>query len=124
MSFDDKICLPELQFRVKHGVLPAEHEFRQDFSVSLTVVLDLSVAGQSDDLNDTLDYRGLYQAVDEVMRGEHRDLLEKLAADIAKSILQKFAVKEVWVRVRKEAADLGGVETPTEVEIRRKAGDF
>ena len=64
MSFKDKICLPEMRFRAKHGVLASEHEVQQDFTVSLTVVLDLSAAGASDDLNDTLDYRGLYQAVE------------------------------------------------------------
>ena len=124
MTFHDKIILPEMRFTAAHGVLQSEHEVPQEFTVSLTVVCDLSAAGKSDDLNDTLDYRGLYEITASVMLGKHHDLLESLAADIAKGVLERFAVNEVCVRVRKEAADFGDVKIPTVVEICRKAGDF
>ncbi|NEQ10994.1 MAG: dihydroneopterin aldolase, partial [Moorea sp. SIO4E2] len=39
------------------GYLPEEQTLGQWFEVDLTMWLDLSPAGESDDLSDTMDYR-------------------------------------------------------------------
>jgi len=120
MNFMDKISLPELHFRARHGLLPQEYEEEQDFTVSLTVWTDTRAAGASDDLTLGLDYRRLYAAAESVLMGPHRDLLETLANELAHKLLAEAGVEVAQVRVRKEQADFGSAKVPAEVEIMRR----
>ena len=58
--------------------------------VDLELERDLTVAGRSDQLADTVDYGAVYQVVREVMEGPPRNLLERLAEDIAQRLLEEF----------------------------------
>ena len=52
-----------------HGVLAFEHERPQTFVVDVTLHLDLAAAGQSDDLNDTIDYGRVAKDIVAVIEG-------------------------------------------------------
>jgi dihydroneopterin aldolase/2-amino-4-hydroxy-6-hydroxymethyldihydropteridine diphosphokinase len=85
-----------------HGALLEERERAQPFEVDLDVEADLSVAGRTDDLVDTMDYAELAQAAAGVVAGEHVDLLERLAQAIADTVLAAApAAIAVTVSVRK-----------------------
>ena len=84
-----------------HGVLPEEQTRAQPFEVDLDIEADLSLAGRSDDLNDTLDYGAIAEMVAKVISDEHFALLERLAERIAGSILADDRVIAVTVTVRK-----------------------
>lgn len=107
------------------GALPEEQVLGQWFEVDLILWLDLSLAGQSDQLQDTLDYRSAIAAVQQLISTARFALLERLASAIADSILFASSppdpglVQQVQVRLTKVAApipDFGGKIT---VEIRR-----
>ena len=89
----DKIQLVGMVFYGFHGIDPAEQELGQRFVVDLEVQRDLSDAGLSDDLRDTVNYSRMYGMVKEVMEGNSRKLLENLAETIARRILQDFDVR-------------------------------
>ena len=83
----DRILLEGMRFFAFHGNNPEERELGQPFVVDLEVEADLSVAGRSDSLDDTVNYAALYRAVKGVMEGPPRNLLEAVAQDIADAVL-------------------------------------
>lgn len=82
-------------------MLPEEQERAQPFEVDLDVVVDLSRAGESDDLADSVDYGSLCAAVERLVATEQHQLLERLAARIAEVVLADERVDEVTVTLRK-----------------------
>src|SRR5439155_27279108 len=65
-----------------HGVLPEEQTRPQPFEVDVELTVDLDAAGESDALDDTVDYSAVAEAVSRVVRSERYQLLERLAAAI------------------------------------------
>jgi dihydroneopterin aldolase/2-amino-4-hydroxy-6-hydroxymethyldihydropteridine diphosphokinase len=85
-----------------HGALPEERERAQPFEVDLDVEADLSAAGASDALADTLDYSELAAAAAGALGGEHADLLEHLAQRVVDAVFATAPkATAVTVTVRK-----------------------
>lgn len=116
---NDKIIISGLVFYGYHGVEEKERKLGQKFFVDVELRLDLSRAGQSDDLADTVNYKEVYQAIRECEKGKNYRLLEALAEDVAKLILDRFPVKEVMVRVRKPHVPIHGLVDYVACEIIR-----
>jgi len=83
------------------GALPEERERAQPLEVDLDVVADLSTAGRTDDLDDTIDYGALAAIVEQVITTERFMLLERLAERITEVVLATDGVVAVTVSVRK-----------------------
>ena len=75
----DTITLTGVHANGTHGVLAFEHERPQTFVVDATLHLNLTRAGQSDDLNDTIDYGRVAKDIVAVIEGPHVGLIERLA---------------------------------------------
>ena len=101
MAADDRIELRGLVVVGICGALPEERERAQPLEVDLDVVTDLAAAGASDDLDDTIDYGALTAAVERVILDGTPMLLERLAADIADTVLADPRIGSVTVSVRK-----------------------
>jgi 7,8-dihydroneopterin aldolase/epimerase/oxygenase len=103
------------------GALPEEQTLGQWFEVSLRIELDLSVAGQSDRLADTLHYGPLIAQIQEIIRRSHFALVERLATVIADAVLAYPEVEQVQVCLTKSPPipDFGG---QIQVEILRFKG--
>lgn len=114
----DRIELRGMSFQGRHGVRQAEREQPQEFKVDLEVEADLSAAGQSDRLADTVDYTRVRAAAKEVIEGEPRALLESLAAAIAQRVLELPRVEAVRVRVTKRPAGMQPIDGAA-VRIKR-----
>ena len=84
-----------------HGVLAEEQTRAQPFEIDLDIEADLSAAGPSDDLEDTLDYGALVASAARVVTGGHASLLERLAQRIADSVLDDSRCTAVTVTIRK-----------------------
>ena len=97
----DRIELRGLRSLGVHGVLPEEQTRAQPFEVDLDVEADLSTAGRTDRLDDTLDYGAMAAAAERVVTSEHHQLLERLAERIAEEVLGDERVVAVTVAVRK-----------------------
>ncbi|NLA36272.1 MAG: dihydroneopterin aldolase [Actinobacteria bacterium] len=83
------------------GALPEEQQRRQPFEVDLDVEADLSAAGSSDDLDDTIDYGALCANVEAVLTDERAALMERVAQRIAEVVLADERALAVTVTVRK-----------------------
>ena len=84
-----------------HGVLPEEQTRPQPFEVDVELTVDLTRPGESDSLDDTVDYSAVAEAVSRVVRSERYQLLERLATRIAEVCAVDERVTAVAVTVRK-----------------------
>jgi len=76
-----------MSFTGKHGALPGERDRAQRFEVELELEVDLTRARASDDLADTVDYATLHATVADVVHNRSYALLERLADEIARTLL-------------------------------------
>jgi len=97
----DRILVPGLRELGVHGVLPEERQRPQPFEVDLELWVDARKAGESDDLDDTVDYAAVCEAVSRVVSSESYLLLERLATRISEVCKADPRVHKVIVEVRK-----------------------
>ena len=82
-------------------MLPEEQLRPQPFEVDVELIIDVSAAGASDDLEDTVDYGAVCEAVSRIVSSEQYHLLERLAARIAQVCRADPRVVGAVVEVRK-----------------------
>ncbi|HEY6195916.1 MAG TPA: dihydroneopterin aldolase [Candidatus Eisenbacteria bacterium] len=85
-----------------HGARPYEKEAGQRLEVDLELIPVDDRAESSDKLADAVDYDMLYRTVREVVEGQSYHLLEALAAKVASTILERFSIRHVLVRISKQ----------------------
>jgi dihydroneopterin aldolase len=84
-----------------HGVLAEEQVRPQPFEIDVELAVDLSAAGKSDDLADTVDYGAVCETVNRIVSTERYQLLERLASRIAEQCREDPRVLGAVVEVRK-----------------------
>ena len=109
----DTIELRGLRALGRHGVLEEEKARAQPFEVDLDLEVDLQAAGRSDDLNDTVDYGAVTDAVRAVIEGEHCDLLEHLADRIARAATTAAATAAATPAAATQAPAARATASPT-----------
>lgn len=103
-----QIKLTQLRFHTCHGALPHEQHVAQEFWVDVEVHMDVSAAGESDRLRDTVNYAAIAHAVEAIMMGPPVKLLETLATRIHSAVHgQDPRIDRVGVKVTKVDPPLG-----------------
>lgn len=117
----DKIYVTGMQFYGYHGVFQEENVLGQRFEVDLTVSVDLKKAGETDDLNYSVNYGELYQLCKEIVEGDTPfKLVEAIAEKIADSVLSTYPlVSETTVKLIKPDPPIPGHYRSVAVEITR-----
>lgn len=116
----DKIFVNKMEFYGYHGVFPEENRLGQRFVVDLIIETDLSAAGKSDRLDDSINYGELYGVCKEVVEGEQYNLVEAIAEQIAARVLTQFSnVQTCTVKVFKPDPPIPGHYKSVAVEIKR-----
>ena len=100
-SNSDCIQLRGLRVVCVVGVLPEERERAQPLELDIDIYADLSAAGNSDDLQDTVDYGSVAQTIEEICLEAKVQLLERLAQLVAERLLELDGVSTVEVTVKK-----------------------
>jgi FolB domain-containing protein len=118
----DQIEIKDLLLRGIIGIHDWEREKKQDILVNITLFGDLKSAGESDRIEDTINYRTLTKSVIEQVESVGRYTVEALAADIARICLQTPGVDRARVRVEKPGALR--FARSVGVCIERSAADF
>ena len=103
----DRITLTGVRVRAHHGVFDFEREQGQEFVIDVAVAVDLAAAASGDDLDRTVHYGELAEAVVEAVRRDPVDLIETVAERVAAVALAYPAVEEVEVTVHKPEAPIG-----------------
>jgi dihydroneopterin aldolase len=99
---DDRIVLRGMVFFGFHGTREPERELGQRFIVDIELIVDLRVAGERDDLNETVDYSEVHRLAKEIVEGPPLQLTEAVAERIATAVLaSQPRVEGLRVRVTK-----------------------
>lgn len=105
----DCIMLAGMVFYAYHGALPEERTLGQRFIVDLHMGVDLLLAGQTDDLTQTVHYGHVYAAARHALEGPPLNLLEAVAQRVASAVLAGFpTVTWVSVTVKKPGVAIAG----------------
>ncbi|GAB3920898.1 dihydroneopterin aldolase [Microlunatus endophyticus] len=115
----DRISLRGISAQGHHGVFDFERERGQRFVVDVVCSVDLGAAASSDDLQDTLDYGSLSEAVVADIEGEPLNLIEALAGRIADTCLASPRVQTVEVTVHKPEAPINADVADVAVTLTR-----
>lgn len=122
----DKIILRGLRLFGRHGVLKAERELGQPFTVDVSIQTSVEKAGESDDVRDTLDYSRVFAICKQVVEQEGPyNLVEKVATRIITDVLTEFEMAEfAMVRVRKPHVAFAATLRDAGVQIERCRQDI
>ena len=123
MSGHDVIHLRGLEFYAYHGVMPEEQVLGQKFLIDMDLFCDLSLAGSSDQVGDTIHYGEVYQVIEACVTSDRHQLIERLAENIAQRVMARFSCTSVRVEVHKPQAPIPGIFRDVSVEIWREAGE-
>ncbi|MCV6602781.1 MAG: dihydroneopterin aldolase [Cohaesibacter sp.] len=121
----DRIILRDLAFFAYHGVYQEEANLGQRFYFDLDCYLDLSIAGISDDENQTVRYDHIAKRIEDIVTGQRFKLIEALAEAVAKDLLTHMdKLQSVRLKVRKPEAPIPAIIKDIAVEITRKRKDY
>lgn len=115
----DKIYIKGLRVYAYHGVKPEEKEKGQPFILDITLYTDVSKAGKSDRLEDTVNYSKVAKRAVAVMQDGKVDLIERAATRVADMVLREFPVEQVTVCLKKPRAPIAADFDYVAVEITR-----
>jgi dihydroneopterin aldolase len=118
----DRLHLEDVRFYGHHGVSKAEQTVGVWFSVDAELAVDLTPAATSDELGSTIDYGLVARRIVEIGTQGRVNLIERLAGQIAQTLLREFPAQQVRVRVRKLTPPLEGLVGTPSVELTRRRG--
>jgi dihydroneopterin aldolase len=96
-----RISIVNLEVFYRVGVPDAERAQPQRLLLTVEMEANFSAATESDSIADTIDYFAVSQRLLKFGEGREWKLIEKLAADIADTILSEFKPRTVSVEVKK-----------------------
>jgi len=120
----DKIIVKNIKAYGYHGALTEENILGQNFYADVILYKDLQKAGLTDDLNKSISYVDVYYDVEDIIKNKRFKLIEALAEMIAHTLLVKYSIKKVKVKIRKPGAPINGNFDYVGVEITREVQDY
>ena len=115
----DQIILKGLRASAFHGVLAEERRVGQVFLIDVTVSLDLSTAGETDDLAQTIHYGELAEQIVAAVESDPVDLIETVAERVAQVVLAHPQAFLAEVTVHKPSAPISVPFEDVAVRIMR-----
>jgi dihydroneopterin aldolase len=99
-----------MSFYGYHGETQAERTLGNRFHVDVELRMDLSTAGRTDDIADTIDYSHAFALVRGVVEDQQYSLIEAVADRIARALLAEPGIASVKVRVGKRPPIAGAID--------------
>lgn len=101
------ILLENILLYAYHGVLPQENRVGNEYVINLKLKIDLSHAGATDELTDTVSYAEIYEDVKAEMNIPSK-LLEHVAYRIVKRLKDKYIqIEGVELKLSKRNPPMG-----------------
>ena len=115
----DQVIIRDLTARGIIGVYDWERENPQEILINITIFADLTKAGQTDNVDDSVNYKSVAKQVLAHAQTANRLTVEALAADIAAISLAQPGALKVRVRVEKPGAVRFSRSVGVEIERSR-----
>lgn len=103
----DIIYLNDLRIDAIIGVYDWERRVKQTIILDIEMATDIKKAADSDNLDDTLDYKAVSKRLFSFVGESEFELVEALAEKIAEIIMTEFKVPWVRLRLNKKGAVRG-----------------
>lgn len=100
----DSVRIEQLELDCVIGINPWERLTKQRITIDIEMNADLSKAGASDSIEDTINYRTISKAIISEIEESSYGLVEALAARVAEICLEDPLTQSVEVTVRKPGA--------------------
>ena len=115
----DKVIIKDLLARGIIGVNDWERKRAQDILINLTLFTDTKRAGETDNLEDCVNYSTMSKKILARAESAERLTVEALANDLAKICFEDKGVQRVIVRVEKPGAVRFARSVGVEIERNR-----
>lgn len=93
----DIIFLTEIKAEAVIGIYDWERDIRQTITIDLEMATDIRKAAGTDDIEDTLNYKSITHRLVDYIENSKFELIESLAENTARIVMDEFSVP--WVRV-------------------------
>ena len=117
----DIIFIRELKVETVIGVYKWERKIKQPILIDLEMAVDIRKAAQSDDLNDTVDYKVVAARITDLIHSSECHLLEYLAEHIAEALQKEFSISWLKLRISKPDALAQAAAVGVMIERERSA---
>jgi len=97
----DTVFVEGIEFQACIGVSDEERSRPQTVRLDVRLTCDLSQAGKSDDLADTVNYVEIFRIAQGIVEEKPYRLVEHLAERLAAALLAELPCHQAWVRVTK-----------------------
>jgi len=112
----DIVYIRDLRIETIIGIYDWERETRQTVSLDLEMGTDISKAAQSDNIEDTLDYKSVAKRLIQFVGDSEFQLVETMAERIADIVLNEFNVPWMKLRLSKPGAVTGSQDVGVIIE--------
>jgi dihydroneopterin aldolase len=112
------IRLKNCAFFARHGLLDEEETLGQRFYVDAALQVEPGSALEDDRMDATVDYGEAFAAIERIITGKRRFLIEALAWEVARALADRFPqIRQCEITVRKPNAPVRGVLDYVEVTV-------
>lgn len=120
----DTISIKDMAVFANHGVMQEENVLGQKFVISADIGLDMSIAGENDDIDESVDYAQVCNIIKNFAQNNTFNLIEALAEGLAKCLLLEYTnICSVDIEVKKPWAPVHVPVETVSVKISRKWHD-
>ena len=116
----DLVLIEGLEVRTVIGIYDWEREIRQTVRLDLEMAWDISRAGVTDNIEDTLDYKSVSKRLIDFVEKSEFGLIEALAEHCAKIVMSEFNVSWVRLKLSKPGAVRGSENVAVLIERGQK----
>jgi len=113
------IHITDLKLRTIIGTYDWERENKQDIIINISMEFDASKAGQSDRIEDTINYKTITKKIIKEIEASSFFLIEKLAQMIMDIVMENILIREATVKVDKPFALRFADSVSIELEKKR-----
>jgi len=115
----DKVHIKNLKILGKHGVYDFEKKQNHFFEIDAIIFLSLKKAGESDNLQDTVDYVEAVNLITKIFKEKDCKLIEAVAESICSALLDSYPIKKIKLKIRKPHAPIDADLDTVQVSISR-----
>lgn len=116
----DIVFIRDLRIETVIGIYDWEREIRQTVSLDLEMGTDIRRAGETDHIDDTLDYKSVAKALIDFVEKSEFQLVETLAEQCSQIVLNDFNVPWLRLRLSKPGAVTGSQDVGVLIERSRE----
>jgi FolB domain-containing protein len=116
----DKVIIKNLLARGIIGVYDWERDKPQEILINITLYGDLRKAGDTDNIDDSINYKTIAKGAQSLAENCQRMTVEALSHDIASFCLETDGVQKVRVRIEKPGAVRFAESVGVEIERKQR----